>query len=420
MDGARGEVIARGGSVDELEPLALADEHDRVLAGVVAAAQRLDADRRRGPRTDLASALEHQSAGLRSPFRWSSLAFSIVFARLWLAATLGDRLGESQRGAAGRIALGRVVQLDDLRIERGAEPLRRRAHQPDERVHRQREICRAHDRDPRTQCVERVRVGPREPGRTGDVGDACVGARARRRKRDGGRGEVDRDVALRDRGGEIVGYHHAVLEPRAALGVLLRLECGGEHERGLVRERCAHGAAHAAERADHEHTARSHGAHPISPSSLSTTWSRSRFGAVSGVSGSRISGPIAPESWSAALTGIGLVSTNSAENSGSRRRWQRRAAARSAPRNERTSETISAGATFAVVEITPLAPIASIGSVSASSPDSTLKLSGQRSITSEICPRSPHDSLIPTTCSRSESRATVEGSMLLAVRPGTL
>jgi hypothetical protein len=39
------EVVARVGAVDELEALAPADEHHRVLAGVVAAAQRLDADR---------------------------------------------------------------------------------------------------------------------------------------------------------------------------------------------------------------------------------------------------------------------------------------------------------------------------------------------------------------------------------------
>jgi hypothetical protein len=113
--------------VDELEPLAAADEHHGVLARVVAAAQRLDADR----------------SGRRAP---TSPARS-RHDRLRDVASLRDRVGEPQRGAARRVALRGVMQLDDLRVEVGPSRCGGLAHQPDERVHREREVGRAHDRD---------------------------------------------------------------------------------------------------------------------------------------------------------------------------------------------------------------------------------------------------------------------------------
>jgi hypothetical protein len=168
-----------------------------------------------GRAPDLARALEHESVTRSN------------------AAPLGDRVGQPQRGAARRVALRGVVQLDDLGVELGAETLRGFAHEPDQRVDGEREVGRAHDRDPRAQRVERLRLRGREAGRAGDVGHAGIRRRARDRERRLRHGEVDRDVARPERGGHVVGHHHAVLDARADLGMLLALERRREHEPGL-------------------------------------------------------------------------------------------------------------------------------------------------------------------------------------------
>jgi hypothetical protein len=116
--------------VGELEALAPPEEQHRVLARVVAPAQRLDADRALRPRADLSRALQHEPA--RHP----------------LPARLGHRLGQPQRGPARGVALRRVVELHDLGVVARSQPPHRLAHQPDEHVHGHREVGRVHHGDP--------------------------------------------------------------------------------------------------------------------------------------------------------------------------------------------------------------------------------------------------------------------------------
>ena len=102
------------------------------------------------------------------------------------------------------------------------------------------------------------------------------------------------------------------LAPQA--GMVRRLQGGPQGQRGLLAESGAHPLAHPAKGPEDEDLA-GHGAHRR-PNSFRTTWRRSRFGAVSVVSGSLISSSIMPRSERAAFTGIGFVSQKSTSNNG--------------------------------------------------------------------------------------------------------
>ena len=75
---------------------------------------------------------------------------------------------------------------------------------------------------------------------------------------------------------------------------------------------------------------------------------------------------------------------------------------------------------FEATEMIPRAPIDIAGSVSASSPHSTRKSAGTAFTASQICVMLPEASLTPATCGIVASRASVAGSTLQPVRPGTL
>ena len=75
---------------------------------------------------------------------------------------------------------------------------------------------------------------------------------------------------------------------------------------------------------------------------------------------------------------------------------------------------------FDATEISPRPPTAINGSASASSPDSTWKSGGTARQTSHICVMLPEASLTPTIFGIVASRASVRGSTLQPVRPGTL
>ena len=78
------------------------------------------------------------------------------------------------------------------------------------------------------------------------------------------------------------------------------------------------------------------------------------------------------------------------------------------------------GISFDATEITPTPPSAMSGKVKASSPDSTWKPGSTAFRTSICCVMLPDASLMPTMFGTFERRATMAGSMLDDVRPGTL
>ena len=89
--------------------------------------------------------------------------------------------------------------------------------------------------------------------------------------------------------------------------VIGRVDRGAYSERVVLRERLTDADAHATHRTVHENRV---SIGQMRPNSLRATCKRSRFVAVIGRSGSRISSLTNPRSASAAFTGIGLVSQN--------------------------------------------------------------------------------------------------------------
>jgi hypothetical protein len=85
-----------------------------------------------------------------------------------------------------------------------------------------------------------------------------------------------------------------------------------------------------------------------------------------------------------------------------------------------TIRDISAGTSFPDTEMTPRPPIDITGSASASSPLSTMKSAGTRTQTSQICDMLPDASFTATMFGIAARRASVAGSTLQPVRPGTL
>ena len=109
-------MVARRGAMDQLEPLAAAEEQHAVLARVVSPAQGLHPDRRGGPRTGLTLARSDEAPVAR-------------------AATFCDRLGDAQRRPARRVELGGVVELEHLGVVAVTEETRGLARQVEEHVH---------------------------------------------------------------------------------------------------------------------------------------------------------------------------------------------------------------------------------------------------------------------------------------------
>src|SRR5438552_15354360 len=93
-NGADREGVARAGAVGDLDAVAVAQEHDRVIADDVAAAQGLDADLAGAAGADVAVA---RVAGGR---------------RQVSARALRDGFGQAQGGAGRRVFLAAVVGPD--------------------------------------------------------------------------------------------------------------------------------------------------------------------------------------------------------------------------------------------------------------------------------------------------------------------
>ena len=146
----------------------------------------------------------------------------------------------------------------------------------------------------------------------------AVGSDAKVGEGRSGHAEVDGEIRTRHGGLGVVFDADIVFEQAPDACVPRPFQSGSESQRLFFRYRRANAFAHPTEGADDQHP--SGIAHPRIPSSFITTFNRSRFGGVISVSGSRISDPIRPNSATAALTGMGLVSQKRTSNSGKSRR----------------------------------------------------------------------------------------------------
>jgi hypothetical protein len=101
--GADGKMAAAGCAMAELEAFTSAEEVDRMLAGVVAATQGLDADCLRGAGSRFAGALENETI-CEFP-----------------ALSLGDGFCKKKRGPAWCVSLFRVMKFEEFGIVAIAE-----------------------------------------------------------------------------------------------------------------------------------------------------------------------------------------------------------------------------------------------------------------------------------------------------------
>ncbi len=127
--------------------------------------------------------------------------------------------------------------------------------------------------------------------------------------------EVDDDVAGLERRLRIRAQGDTLGQTLSQAVVAGGLEGGPESKARLVREGGADTLSHASQSADDDDAGR--GFAHSRPRSFITICSRSRLGAVSGVSGSRISSRHRPRMATAAFTGMGFVSVKSASKRGS-------------------------------------------------------------------------------------------------------
>ena len=157
----------------DLDALAGAGEHHRVLADDVAAADRMEADLRRLPLAGNAFAAEDEILFVQSP---------------------GDDLAQLQRRAGRRVDLVAVVRLDDLDVVAVAEDAGRDLGQLVGRVDADGEVRRHHDRDALRRLGDAALVLFGEAGGA-DHHRSCV---LEVRERALGPGEVDQHVRLRN------------------------------------------------------------------------------------------------------------------------------------------------------------------------------------------------------------------------------
>ena len=158
----------------------------------------------------------------------------------------------------------------------------------------------------------------------------------------------------------------------------------------------------------------------ISPASAAIFCSLERVSRRMGSSGKRYISSILPIMASTAFTGSGFDSMKFACISSKNFLWSRRAVSQSLLSAARVISAISRGISFEATEITPVPPREITGRVMASSPEKTRKCSGTALQTSAICAILPLASFTPMIFGISASRASVPGSMLAPVRPGTL
>ena len=128
---------------------------------------------------------------------------------------------------------------------------------------------------------------------------------------------------------------------------------------------------------------------------------RSRLASPIRQSGRRNSGSSMPIMAMASFTGMGLVSMNTARQSGKSRRWSSRASFQSPASAAWVISAVSRGTMLAITEMTPRPPTDMSGSVRLSSPDTTEKSGPQARITWVIWSRDPEASFTPTMVGQS-------------------
>ena len=197
-------------AMGEFEPLALGDEHHRVLAHHIAAAQGREADIARAPRAGVALA-----APLRDRVQIG-------------AAPRRRRPPEADGRARGRIHLVLVVDLEDFDVVFLAEQARHALDGREQRVHRHAHIGRIDD----GQGLRRLRERGLLPGvEAGGADDMARAGRGRhRRMLDGraGQGEFDRGLGRLEHRFRVIAYGDAAAEVAPERRMARRLAGRGE------------------------------------------------------------------------------------------------------------------------------------------------------------------------------------------------
>jgi hypothetical protein len=223
--GAVAEEIAARRAVRELEALALAEQHHRVIADDVAAADGMHADFAARPRADLSRAsVDDRAVGVEAS---------------------AGRFDEASRGAARRIDFLAVVRFDDLDVEGEAESTGRLLDELGQELH-----AEAHVRGPEHRCsareiVEGAHRTVVEVRRAAHERDRPRSARPRDRRHRFGMREVDHHLGGFDRRDGIADDAHAL---DFSADLVASADRADDQEIVLVRE--AHdGAPHTAARA---------------------------------------------------------------------------------------------------------------------------------------------------------------------------
>ena len=144
----------------ELDALAGPHEIQGVLPGIVSPAQSLDPDRAFGTRADIPGPLEDE----------------VVFETLGLP--LGHGPGKKQRGAAWRIAFGRVMKFKNLWVKILPQTPSGFPGEPAQYVDRDRKVRRVDHRDALGQGFDFFELSIRAPRGSCHVGDARCGGGA--------------------------------------------------------------------------------------------------------------------------------------------------------------------------------------------------------------------------------------------------
>ena len=183
----------------ELQPLALAEEVDRVLADHVAAPQG-----------------QHPNLARRA---WADQALASEAAVLAQIAPEGGGhgFGEPERRPRGRVLLVAVMRLEDLHVEALAQRPRRLLDEAEEELDPHRHVGRVQDRNPLRRLAEQSESRLVETGGSADEWDAALGANPRRDGAALGRGKVDYHVCAAVERAAEVGLH-GDSEPGGRLG----------------------------------------------------------------------------------------------------------------------------------------------------------------------------------------------------------
>ena len=202
-------------AVREFEPLALADEHHRVLAHHIAAAQRRKADIAIPPRAGMALA-----APLRDPVQID-------------AAPRCRSPAEAYRRAGRRIDLVLVMNLHDLDVVLVTQHRGNALDRGEQRVHGDAHIGRIDDRQVFRRLRERRFLPGVEAGGADDVARAGRGRHRGMLDRRAGQGEFDRCVGSLEDRRRVTAYGDAAAEVAPERGMTRRL--AGRDEFQVVR-----------------------------------------------------------------------------------------------------------------------------------------------------------------------------------------